>query len=227
MKESTRAALLIALIAFGSLVAYFFFLRPFMQEQPKVQQVINANSTWSVTMQEYELKGLLAEETYRISNNNGKTTMFYAGTNRAGTVTKEFTEPLNGPDGTFLFEQLRADGLWDLDNLSVRPHPVEEYVIEAEQTLGDEGGSRAFSFSDPEYWATTHAQEYQLKLPPKGPISGPNSTILSAGGRKLQDPRYLKIVFAIKHFGPPTVLAAEAKIRAALAETAKHPVPPR
>jgi len=214
---------MLAVIVAGSLVTYFFFLRPFMEQQPKVQQVITANSTWTVTMQEYELKGLLSEETYRISNDNGKTTMFYSATNRAGTVTKEFNVPLAGPEGTFLFEELRADGLWDLDDLPVRPHPVEEYVIEAGQTIGDEGGTHAFSFSDPEYWATTHAQEFQLKLPPKGT----NAPTISLAGRKLRDTRYLKIVEAIKHFGPPAILAAQAKIRAQLAETAKHPIQPR
>lgn len=218
---------MLAIVVVTLVVTYYYFFKPFMQEQPKVRDVINANSTWDVTMQEYELQGPLSAETYRISNDNGKTTMFYAATNRAGTVTKEFTVPLVGPEGTFLFEELRADGIWDVDDLPVRPHPVTEYIVEVDQTLGDEGGTRAFGFSDPEFWAKTHAREFQLKLPSKGPISGANAPTLGVAGRTLQDPRYLQIVKAIVGFGPPTILNAENKIRAQLAETVKHPVPPQ
>lgn len=226
MKESTRAILLFVILVGGATVSYLFFFKPFMQEQPKVQGVISANSTWSVTMQEYEMHGLISAETFRISNNNGATTMFYAATNRAGTVTKEFTAPLVGPAGTFLFEELRADGIWELEDKPVRPHPYDEYIIEVDQTLGDEGGTRSFGFSDPVYWATTRGQEYQLKLPPKGPI-GNNANTLGIAGRSLKDPRYWKIVHLIRSFGPTSVLAAEKKIRAELAETAKHPIAPR
>ena len=227
MRESTRALLVLAVSIAVAVGTYLYFFKPFMAEQPLVRHVINENSTWSVTMQEYELQGLLSTETYRISNDNGKTTVFYAATNRAGTVTKEFTAPIVGPSGTFLFEELRADGLWDVDDRPVRPHPVDEYIIEVDQTLGDEGGTRSFSFSDPQFWATTKAKEFRLKLPATGPLSGNGSPTLGVAGRELQDPRYLQMVKAIKAFGPPSVLAAEAKIRADLASTAAHPIPPR
>src|SRR5215469_4866339 len=107
MRESTRAVIVLAVTIIAGVVTYVFFFRPFMREEPKVQAVINANSTWSLAMQEYEQRGLLSGETYRISNDNGKTTMFYAGTNRAGTITKEFSVPVPGPQGTFLYEELR------------------------------------------------------------------------------------------------------------------------
>ena len=227
MKESTRSIFILLIVVVGAALSYIYFFRPFMQEQPQVQQVITANSTWSVTMQEYLMHGPLAAETYRISNDNGKTTVFYAATNRAGTETKEFTAPLVGPSGTFLFEELRADGLWELDDRPVRPHPKDEYIIEVDQTLGDEGGTRSFGFSDPEYWATTHAQEFQLKLPSAGPISGSSAPAMGVAGRSLQEPRYLKIVREIRDFGPPSILAAEVKIRGQLAQTEKHPIPPQ
>lgn len=227
MRESTRAALLFGTMIVAGIVSYIFFFHPFMEEQPAVQGVINANSKWSVTMQAYLMHGPLSAETYRISNDNGKTTIFYAATNRAGTVTKEFQVPLAGPSGTFLFEQLRADGLWELDDRPVRPNPVDEYVIEADQTLGDEGGSHAFSFSDPAYWATTHSQEFQLRLPAKGPISGSKGATLGVAGRSLREPRYLKIVQEIRGFGSPSIFAAQKKIRDELAATLEHPIPPQ
>lgn len=227
MRESTRALLLLAVSIAVAVATYLYFFKPFMEEQPLVRNVINANSTWSVTMQEYELQGPLSTETYRISNDNGKTTVFYAATNKAGTVTKEFTVPIAGPSGTFLFEELRADGIWDVDDRPVRPHPVDEYIIEVDQTLGDEGGSRSFSFSDPTFWATANVKEFNVKLPASGPISGSNAPVLGVAGRSLQDPRYLQMVKAIRAFGPPSVLAAQSKIRSQLAATAQHPIPPQ
>jgi hypothetical protein len=227
VKESNRAWLMLAVAVAVGIVSYKYFFQPFMREEPKVRDVINANSTWSVTMQEYMMSGPFAAETYRITNDNGKIAMFYAATNRAGTVTKEFNVPLIGPDGTFLFEELRADGIWELDDRPVRPHPADEYVIETEQTLGDEGGTYSFSFSDPHFWAMTNAKEFDLKPAPSGSSPGANTGTVGVAERLLHDDRYLKIVAAIKAFGPTTVREAEDKIRSELAETAKHPIAPR
>lgn len=227
MSESTRAVILFAAMIVAGILTYVYFFHPFMAEQPQVEHVINENSVWSVTMQEYLMHGPLSAETYRISNDNGKTTIFYSATNRAGTVTKEFTAPLVGPSGTFLFEDLRANGLWELDDRPVRPNPVDEYVIEVDQTLGDEGGTHAFSFSDPAFWATTHSQEFNLHLPAKGPISDVNGATMGVAGRSLREPRYFKIVQEIRAFGPPSIAAAQVKIRSELAATLKHPIPPR
>lgn len=227
MSESTRAVILFAAMIVAGILTYVYFFHPFMAEQPQVEHVINENSVWSVTMQEYLMHGPLSAETYRISNDNGKTTIFYSATNRAGTVTKEFTAPLVGPSGTFLFEDLRANGLWELDDRPVRPNPVDEYVIEVDQTLGDEGGTHSFSFSDPAFWATTHSQEFNLHLPAKGPISGVNGATMGVAGRSLREPRYFKIVQEIRAFGPPSIAAAQVKIRSELAATLKHPIPPR
>lgn len=225
MRESTRSALALAVLVIVIYVSYRYFLAPFIRQEPQVQQVLTENSTWSVTMQEYLLRGPLAGQTYRISNDNGRTTVFFAATNRAGTVTKEFTVPLIGPEGTFLFEELRADGIWDVDDKPVRAHPRSEYVVEVDQTLGDEGGTRSFGFSDPDYWASTNAKEYDLKLPAQG--SRADVSTVSNAGRPLRDDRYLEIVDAIEAFGPSTVVEAESKIRAELVATAAHPIAPR
>jgi len=227
MSELARGLLVFGILLVGGIVSYVFFFRPFIVEQPQVENVINENSTWSVTMQEYLMHGPLAAETYRISNNNGKTTMFYSATNRAGTVTKEFTAPIVGPSGTFLFEDLRANGLWELDDRAVRPDPVDEYVIEVDQTLGDQGGTRSFSFSDPAFWATTHAKEFNLHLPAKGPISGTNGATMGVASHSLREPRYWTIVQEIRNFGSPSIAAAQMKIRSELADTLKHPIPPK
>src|SRR5690349_20391380 len=126
MSEAARSVLLFVVTIVALVLAYVFFFKPFLGEQPMVRGVINANSTWSVTMQTYFPKGPLSEETYRVSNDNGKGTMFYSATNRAGTVTKEFTVPLTGPQGTFMFEDLRGNGIWELDDKPVRPNPKDE-----------------------------------------------------------------------------------------------------
>src|SRR6202011_6365673 len=97
----------------------------------------------------------------------------------------------------------------------LRPKPKEEYVIEVSQTLGNQGGSRAFAFSDPQYWATTKAEEFQLRLPAKS-MHGLNLSHIITARRPLREARYLKIVREIQSFGPPSVLEAENKIRADL-----------
>lgn len=200
-----------ACVALATL-GYLMFMKPFIKQQPELDKVLKARSTWSATMQVYEDKGPVSQETYRISNDNGASKMFYSASNRDGTITKWFEVPLTGPAATFLFEQLRADGIWDLDDKPVRPHSTEQYIVQVAQTLGDEGGSRAFSFSDPRYWATTKAEEFQLRLPAKS-MHGFNLSHIASAGHSLRDPRYLKIVQEISTFGPQSVLDAEEKIR--------------
>jgi len=203
---------IVATFAVG-VVTYVFFLGPYIGEENQVDKVLTAKSTWTVTMQEYDLSGRISAETYRLVNDNGKTTMFYSATDRNGTL-KFFNVPLEGPEGTFLFQSLVAEGIWELDDKPVRPRPKDEYVIVVEQTLGDEGGSRAFGFSDPHYWATTNARELMLRLPKTGTIGGRRTkTFDVSGGRPLRDGRYLKIVQMIKQFGPPSVRQAENQIR--------------
>lgn len=216
MNERTRSWLVIAICVVLAALGYIFFLKPFVAQEPELDKVLYANSTWTVTMQVYKQAGPISAETYRISNNNGVVRMFYSATNKDGSVTKQFDVPLSGPSGTFLFEQLRADGVWELDDKPVRPHSTEQYIVEIDQTLGDQGGSRAFGFSDPHYWATTKAEEFMLRLPAKSMHSF-NLTQVASAGRPLRDPRYLKIVDEIRAFGPQSVLEAENLIRSELA----------
>jgi hypothetical protein len=210
VSESARAAIVVGSIVVVVVLSYVLFFRPWLPQYNAVRQVQNENSTWTVTLQCYYTNGALESEAYRISNDNGKTSLLYSATDRSGLVTKQFDVPLAGPEGTFLFEQLRADGVWDLDDKPARPKPKEMYVIAVGQTLGDEGGSRAFTFTDPEYWATTKSQEYKVAMPRS---SASNIPIDIGAGVPRRDARYLKIVREIQAFGPPTVLAAESRIR--------------
>ncbi|MDQ2817430.1 MAG: hypothetical protein M3T49_04365 [Candidatus Eremiobacteraeota bacterium] len=221
MSERLRALLVICVTAVCAIVSYVFFLKPFIAEQPSVQKVLNAHSTWTVTMQEYLHTGPLSAQTYRISNDDGKVTMFYSATNHGGSITKQFDVPLVGPAGTFLFEELRAQGIWELDDKPLRPNLSDEYIVEVQQTLGDEGGSRAFSFSDPHYWATTKAREFRLSLNPKHTGGDVGARTIGDTGHPLRDDRYLQIVNRIKRFGSQSVLDAENTIRTELASTPK------
>jgi hypothetical protein len=216
VSERARSWLVIGICVALAAAAYVFFFKPFVIEEPQLDKVLYANSTWAVTMQEYKQRGPISAETYRISNDNGAVKMFFSASNRDGSVTKQFDVPLEGPNGTFLFEQLRADGIWDLDDKPIRPHSTEQYIVEVDQTLGDQGGSRAFGFSDPKYWATTNAQEIQLRLPAKS-MQPFKLTQVATAARPLRDPRYLKIVDEIRSFGPQSVLEAEDLIRSELA----------
>jgi len=222
LSESGRSWLVIATCLALAIAGYLFFLKPYMRDASKIDEVLNARSTWEVSMQAYLLHGPIASETYRISNNNGAVKFFFSATDRDGTLTKQFDVPLSGPSGTFLFEQLRADGIWELDDKAMLPEPREEYVVEVAQTLGNEGGSRAFGFSDPHYWATTKSEEFQLRMPAKS-MKKLNVSRVGSSGRTLRDPRYLKVVSEIKGFGPQSVLQAEELIRSELSAPRKRP----
>jgi len=203
---------LVALLAMV-VVTYVYFVQPYIVLEQKVHRVLTERSTWKVTMQEYLTSGPLAAETYRLQNDNGATQMYYSATDRNGTL-KYFNVPLAGPQGTFLFQALEGEGIWELEDKAVRPDPKDEYIIVTEQTFGNQGGSRAFGFSDPHYWATTNAREFKLVLPKGGPSNAPLGAVLPiAGGQPLRDDRYLKVVQMIKQFGPPSVQQAENQIR--------------
>ena len=225
MDEKSRSWLVIAICVILAAAGYVFFLRPYLTTEPQVDKVLNANSTWNVSMQRYLTKGPIGSETYRITNNNGAVTMFYSASNRDGTLTKEFNVPLSGPNATFLFQQLGADGIWELDDKPIRTHPNDEYVVEVAQTLGDQGGSRAFGFSDPHYWATTKAEEFQIRMPAKS-MQRLNLARVGSAGRSLRDPRYQQIVDEIRAFGPPSVLQAEDLIRSEIAANPKPSLRP-
>jgi hypothetical protein len=212
--EKWRAVIIVACIVAGVVLSYKLFLAPWLPQFEAVRDIQNENSTWMVTLQCYYARGAVSGETFRLANDNGKSSLFYSATSRNGLITKQFTVPLAGPEGTFLFEQLRADGLWDIDDKPARPNPKDEYVIAVQQTLGDEGGSRAFSFTDPEYWATTKSVEYKVGMPSR---SDPSAPIDISAGVPRKDPRYLTLVREIRAFGPPNVIAAESRIREELA----------
>lgn len=216
MNEQARSWLVIAICIVLAAAGYLFFMKPFIAQEPQLDKVLYANSKWAVSMQAYQDKGPISSETYRVSNDNGSVRMFYSASNRDGSVTKQFDVSLSGPNGTFLFEQLGADGIWELDDKPLRPNSTDQYIVEVSQTLGSEGGSRAFGFSDPGYWATTKAQEIQVRLPAKS-MRELNLTQVASAARPLRDPRYLKIVSAIQTFGPQSVLDAENLIRSELA----------
>ena len=199
-----------------AVAGYLLFMKPFLKQEPDLDRVLHARSTWTISMQEYQTHGPISQQTYRISNDDGASRMFYSASNRDGTVTKQFDVPLSGPGATFLFEQLRADGIWELDDKPMRPNPKDQYLVEVDQTLGDEGGSRAFGFSDPHYWATTKAEEFQIRLPAKS-MQHLDLTRVASAGRSLREPRYEKIVNEIRSFGPQSVLDAEALIRSEIA----------
>jgi len=218
MNERTRAVLVSVSLAIFLAVSYVWFLKPYFAQQQAVDKVRTANSTWTITMQQYLTHGPISEQTYRINNDNGKVMMFFSATNRNGTITKQFNVPLAGPQATFLFEALRAEGIWELLDKPVRPDARDLYIFFVRQTLGGEGGQRAFGFSDPVFWATTKGREYPINLKN---MDKPNP--LAVTSRPLRDPRYLKLVQLMETFGPPSVQQAEQTIRAELgASNSRH-----
>jgi hypothetical protein len=111
--------------------SYLLFLRPYLKQEPELDRVLKAKSTWTVTMQEYKQTGPISQETYRIANDNGVSKMYYAATNQDGTLTKWFEVPISGPTPTFLFQELGVDGIWDLDSKPIRPRSTDQYHTSA------------------------------------------------------------------------------------------------
>ncbi|HEY7981034.1 MAG TPA: hypothetical protein VID19_06085, partial [Candidatus Eremiobacteraceae bacterium] len=100
MSERARAAIVVGSIVVVTVLGYFLFFRPWLPQYNAVREVQNQNSTWTVTMQCYYTSGAIESETYRIANDNGKTSLLYSATGRSGLVTKQFDVPLAGPQGT-------------------------------------------------------------------------------------------------------------------------------
>ena len=84
MTERARASIVIGSIVAVIVLGYFLFLRPWLPQYNAVRQIQNENSTWTVTMQCYYTAGAIESETYRIANDNGKTSLLYSATDRSG-----------------------------------------------------------------------------------------------------------------------------------------------
>jgi hypothetical protein len=156
-------------------------------------------------------KGPIAREQLRMTNLDGKSTVYYEAQNRSGSRVARFTYPINGYDVTFAFDVLVRDGIWELQSKPLRGTNTDNvYVISIAQTAGERSGSHTFSFTDPHYLA--HAREYAIHLDKNKPVPD----LLTLKSTTIAEPRYQKMVDDFGTFGPvgfrKTVAAAREKL---------------
>ncbi|MGD0053372.1 MAG: hypothetical protein ABSD03_16325 [Vulcanimicrobiaceae bacterium] len=215
MRRFPTAAVILVVAIVAAVVGWRVFGPAESQRYAAVKQVNAQRSAFHVSETIAHAKGPIAREEWRLDNTNGVATASYSAENRAGTRVAKFTAPIGGYDVTFAFEQLVRDGIWELTNRPYRGDTDNVYTISVAQQIGDRGGSRRFSFTDPHYLATAAGRQYAIHLSRDKPVPD----LLTLRSTSTAEPRYQRIVDDFASFGPPgfrqTVAAARKKLLAA------------
>jgi len=176
-----------------------------------VEQVLARRSYIKLVMAVDYPAGRVAREEYTLIDDNGKSRANYAVIDRHGTAAR-FTERISGYDVSFAFGKAVQDGIWKLNTKHRRALDEIGYSIYVEQTADGQHGSRAFTFTNPQYWAKAAGREYHITLDPKKPTPKVQD-ILSLQSTSDADPRYLAIVDDFRSFGSPAFKRTMASAR--------------
>jgi hypothetical protein len=179
------------------------------QRYRSVDSVLKQQSKVLITETITHAKGPIAREVWTLSNINGTSTASYEAVNRAGTRVAKFTYPIKGYDVTFAFQQLVADGIWEVRSRPLLGNANDVYTVTIAQTAGDRSGSHTFTFADPHYLATTAGRQYTIHLDPKKPTPD----LLTLQSTSSADDRYQKIVNDFQSFGPAGFRATVVQAR--------------
>jgi hypothetical protein len=155
--------------------------------------------------------GHIASEEYTLINDNGKSEAKYAVTDRRGSVAR-FSNKIEGYDVSFAFGKAVQDGIWELNTKHRRALDEVAYTVRVEQTADGGHGTRSFSFTNPQYWASAAGRQYHIVLDPKKPAPS-EQDILKLESTSNAEPRYLEIVNDFKTFGSPAFKRTVAKAR--------------
>jgi len=212
MRRFPTTTLIVVLAVVGIVTGWLLFYRPESTRFQQVQTVRNQRSELHLTETLVHAKGPIARESWRLDNDNGKSSASYSAENRAGTRVAKFTEPIQGYDVTFAFEKLVQDGIWELQTRPLRGNTDTMYEVTVGQVAGDRAGTHRFTFADPHYLATSAGRQYEIHLDKNKPVPD----LLTLQSTSTADPRYQKIVDDFTSFGPPsfkkTVAAAREKL---------------
>ncbi len=205
--------LLAWLIGIGALIAVAGMARQiFSHDQSQrlkaVESVGRSVSNIAVSLTIDYAAGRVAREAYAMSDNNGRSDAAYAVTDRTGT-TAHFHETIPGYGVSFLFDQLVADGIWELTSRPPRGHTSVRYTVTVNQTVGGQHGEQKVTFTDPHYWATTAGRQYHIHLDKDKPAPD----LLGLDSTSIADPRYEKVVTDFRGFGSPTFKATILQAR--------------
>ncbi len=162
--------------------------------------------------------GVLAKETYAMSDIGGTSTMQYRVLGNNGLAITIVERPRatleEGMNVAYLFDELVRDGIWDLPSKPPRGETATRYAVGISQLAGNTNGSHRFTFTDPHYWATTGGHQFHITLSKNKPI--PN--LLQLSSTTLVEPRYGEVVADFRGFGPASfrskVVAARVRLGA-------------
>jgi hypothetical protein len=170
---------------------------PDFQHKPDVTRVRQSASVLDLGMAIKYDKPPIYLEQYTMHNDNGISTVQYKVQGYNGKVVTITLPPDKTYAVTFLFQEIVQDGIWQLVNKPPAGDTSAHYTLHIHQVADKEQGTRTVTFTDPKYWALEAGRQYQIELSPNSPV--PDLTKLKS--TSMADPRYLKIVQAIRNFG--------------------------
>jgi hypothetical protein len=170
---------------------------PDFQHKPDVTRVRQSASVLDLGMTIKYDKPPIYLEQYTMHNDNGISTVQYKVQGYNGKVVTIMLPPDKTYAVTFLFQEIVQDGIWQLVNKPPAGDTSAHYTLHIHQVADKEQGTRTVTFTDPKYWALEAGRQYQIELSPNSPV--PDLTKLKS--TSMADPRYLKIVQAIRNFG--------------------------
>ncbi len=156
----------------------------------------------------------IEHEIYRMSDIEGVSRFEYEIRGSSGRQITVTAPQARVYDVSFFFGRLDQDGIWQLVNRAPRPNADAHYTVYVKQLADYKQGDRTVTFTNPHYWATKAARQYQIDL-----SKGVPRDLVHLAGTQLADPRYAQIVKDFRDFGPDefrrNVAAAQARIRGA------------
>ena len=190
------------------IAAGLIFIRwPDFQHKSDVARVLGAPIVLETKLTIAYNKPPIYQERYVMRNQNGSSSAQYQITGYSGRVVTITLPPDKTYAVTFFFEQIVADGAWQLMNKPPVGNTDVHYTFWIYQVADRKSGSRTVTFTDPHYWAVTAGRQYQIHMSP----GGPTPDLLKMSSTSMADPRYEKIVTAFRGFGSPSFRAKVAQ----------------
>jgi hypothetical protein len=204
--------LLILIAALVAIVGgWMLFAKSEHDRYVAVDRVNHSRSEFRLSYTVAHTSGPIAREVWNMQNINGHSVAAYTAVDRHGNKAT-FDEQIAGYEVTFLFDQLVADGIWDLETRPFLGSSQTLHVVEISQVADQASGSHRFQFSDAHYIATEAGREYHIHLDPHKPVPD----LMTLQSTSTADPRYEKIAADFEQFGSPRFKATIAQARAKL-----------
>ena len=198
MRRSFTAPLITIAVLAAFVAGWLIFAKEEATRATAVHRVLHQRSVLRLRYEITSTRGPYERETYGMLDDDGKSSVTYAVTDRRGT-TASFDMPVNGYDVSFLFQKLVLDGMWDVITEPPRGDRTKAYLITIAQTADTRSGSRTVGFTDPHYWAVEGGHAYTIKLDKNEPVPD----LISLKSTSLAEPRLEKIVADFNAFAPP------------------------